>query len=444
MAARATPEGSLRRATPTRLDPSARAAVIGASFGFFVDMFDVYLPVIALTPAMSYFLPPSVSPEQRAIVDSLIFVATLLGRPIGSIVFGRLSDRIGRRRTTMIAVAGCAGCTGLIAVLPGYAQVGLVGVGLLVALRLADGIFLGGEYAGATPLAMEAVPTGRRGWYGGLVGMGFPLSYCAIALVTFLTLRLAPPGAPDSAYSVWGWRIPFLVGVLLGVVFLVYYARSVSESRVWESAPKSARPVRDVVFGRSRRDFVQVFVLMSGIWFASNLATGLLPSALQNQGHVPASQVTGALVIVQAIHAVLFPYLGALSERIGRRRFLAWSGVGIGVPCAAAFATISAGWWSGFTSVLLLTLVIRLAGGSAFAVTPSYLCERFPSSVRGSGFAIGYSTPLVLTSFYAYYQDWLSAIMPRGWTATALLVLGGALVLAGALIGPESRDVEFA
>jgi MFS family permease len=244
---------------------------------------------------------------------------------------------------------------------------------LLVALRLADGIFLGGEYAGATPLAMEAVPTGRRGWYGGLVGMGFPLSYCAIALVTFLTLRLARPGSPDSAYSVWGWRIPFLVGVLLGVAFLVYYARSVRESRVWSSAPKSASPVRDVVFGGSRRQFLQVFVLMSGIWFASNLATGLLPSALQNQGHVSASQVTAALVIVQAVHAALFPYLGVFSERIGRRTFLAWCGVGIAVPCAAAFATIAEGWWSGFAWVVLLTLVIRLAGASAFAVTPSYL-----------------------------------------------------------------------
>lgn len=107
-------------APPTRLTPSARAAVIGASFGFFVDMFDVYLPVVALTPAMDYFLPHSVSPDSRAIVNSLIFVATLLGRPLGSIVFGRLADQIGRRRTTLYAVAGCGGCTLLIAVLPGY------------------------------------------------------------------------------------------------------------------------------------------------------------------------------------------------------------------------------------------------------------------------------------------------------------------------------------
>lgn len=422
---------------------SARSAVIGASFGFFVDMFDVYLPVVALTPAMNYFLPPSVSPGSRAIITSLIFVATLLGRPLGSLIFGPLADRVGRRKVTLWSIAGCGICTLAIALLPGYHAVGLLGVVLLVVLRLVDGIFLGGEYAGATPLAMEAAPVGRRGWYGGLVGMGFPLSYCAISLVTFLMLQIAPSGGPDSAYSQWGWRVPFLVGALLCVVFCVYFARTVEESEAWRSTKKSRTPVRDVLVGSSRRQFVQVFVIMSGIWIASNLASGLLPSALQDQAHVSATQVTAALVIVQAIHSVLFPFIGLLSERIGRRTFLAWSGIGIGVVCAAAFATISLGWWSGFGMVLLLTLVIRLSGGSTFAVMPSYLCERFPPAVRGSGFGLGYSTPLVLTSFYAYYQGWLGHLMPAGLTAAALLVLSGALVLAGSLMGPETKDVDM-
>ncbi|HEY2697716.1 MAG TPA: MFS transporter [Pseudonocardiaceae bacterium] len=421
-------------------DRKVRTAVFGASFGFFVDMFDVYLPVVALTPAMSYFLPSAVSPGSKAVITSLIFVATLLGRPVGSVIFGRLADRVGRRRVTIWSVAGCGVCTLLIAILPGYHLVGLLGVVLMVVLRLADGIFLGGEYTGATPLAMEAVPKGRRGWYGGLVGMGFPLSYCAIALITFLMLHIAP----GAAYTTWGWRVPFLLGAVLCAVFCFYYARTVVESETWKTTRKTRTPIRDVVIGTSRRQFLQVFVLMSGIWFASNIATGLLPSALQYQAHVSATSVTAALVIVQAIHSVLFPYLGLLSERIGRRRFMAWSGVGIGVVCSAAFGTIITGAWSGFGAVLLLTLVIRIFGGSTFAVTPSYLCERFPASVRGSGFGLGYSTPLILTSFYAYYQGWLGHLMPSGYTGVVLLVLGGALVLIGALIGPETKDVDLA
>lgn len=423
-------------------DPGARRAVLGASFGFFVDMFDVYLPVIALTPAMNHFLPPEVSPSTRAVTSALIFVATLLGRPVGSAVFGRLADRVGRRRVTIWSVAGCGVCTALLAALPGYAEVGITAVVLMVVLRLLDGVFLGGEYTGATPLAMEAAPRGRRGWYGGLVGAGFPASYCAISLVTHLVLVVAPAGGPDSPYSQWGWRIPFVVGALLCAVFTVYYARTVSESPTWQRASKSPTPVRDVLTGRSRREFLQVFVLMSGIWFTSNMASGLLPSALHDRQHVPAGQVTWVLVVVQALHAVLFPFLGALSERVGRRRFFAWSGVGIAVLCGGGFAALAAH-WTGAGAVLVLTLVIRFAGGSVFAVTPSYLCERFPPAVRGSGYGLGYSLPLVLTSFYAYYQQWLSAVVPIDVTPVVLLVLGGALVLAGALMGPETAGTDL-
>ena len=150
-----------------------RRAVFGGSFGFFVDMFDVYLPTVALAPAISYFTPKDMPTSTRGIVTALIFVATLLGRPIGSAIFGMLADKVGRRKVTLWAVAGCGVCTLGIAVLPGYSQAGMISVAVMIALRLIDGIFMGGEYTGATPLAMEASPNGRRGWYGGIVGAGF-------------------------------------------------------------------------------------------------------------------------------------------------------------------------------------------------------------------------------------------------------------------------------
>ena len=182
---------------------------------------------------------------------------------------------------------------------------------------------------------------------------------------------------------------------------------------------------------------------MTGVWFASNMASGLLPASLQSEAHVSATEVTGALVIVQAIHTILFPFLGEWSERVGRRVFLAWNGVAVGVVCALAFASLAAGWWSGFGLVLLVTLIIRLSGGSMFAITPSYLSERFPAAIRGSGFGLGYGGPLLITSFYAYYQDWLGHLMPSSYTPVVLLVLGGIFMVTGALMGPETRSVDF-
>jgi MFS family permease len=429
-----------------------RAAVIGGAFGFFVDMFDVYLPTIALTPALPYFVPASVPSGTKALITAGVFVSTLIGRPLGSLIFGRLADRVGRRRVTLLSVAGCAFTTGLIAVLPGHAQIGLWAVALMILLRFVDGVFLGGEYTGAIPLAMEIAPHGRRGLYGSLVSIGFPLSYCAISLLTFLMLHIAPAGGPTSAYAEWGWRVPFAAGAVLGVVFLVYYSRTVRESPVWLAAvrknaavpaDKRPNPVKTVLFGSARRSFWQVFVLMAGVWFASNMASGLLPSLLGTQTTLTATEVTGTLVIAQFVHTLCFPLIGALTDRIGRRTFFIACGVSVGVVCAAAFAFLAAGPWSGLPLVFAVTLLIRLSGASMFAVTPSYICERFPAAVRGSGFGMGYSLPLLVTAGYAYYQDWLGHIVSYAYTPVVLLVLGGALILIGALIGPETKDIDF-
>jgi MFS family permease len=422
-----------------------RRAVFGASFGFFVDMFDVYLPTVALIPAMSYFTPPSMPAGTRAIAAALVFVATLLGRPVGSMIFGYLADRVGRRRVTLWAVAGCAVTTGLMAALPGYARIGIASTVLLIALRLVDGVFMGGEYTGATPLAMESSPKGRRGWYGGMIGAGSALANCAIAIVTLVALQIAPEGGPDSAYSVWGWRLPFLAGAVLCVVFLIWYSRTVEESETWKSTRKARNPLREVLLGRSRRDLLQIFVMMTGVWFASSMASGLLPSALREDSGLSATAVTGALVIAQGVHAFFFPYLGLLSERIGRRRLIAYNGVAVAVVCGGAFAVLAAGGrWAGFGSVLAIALAVRIAGGSVFAVTPSYLCERFPPATRSTGFGLGYSTPLLVTSFYAYYQNWLGHLIPYAYTPVVLLVVGGALITVGVLLGPESRDADLA
>jgi len=420
-----------------------RRAVFGAAFGFFVDMYDVYLPTVTLVPAMIYFIPSGMPQSQKAVASALVFVATLLGRPVGSMIFGYFADKVGRRRVTLWSVTGCAVSTALIAALPGYADIGIASTVLLIALRLVDGIFMGGEYTGATPLAMEASPNGRRGWYGGMIGGGSALANCAIALVTLVVLQFAREGGPDAAYTVWGWRIPFIVGSVLCVVFLRYFSRTVEESETWKSTRKTKNPIREVVLGPQRRVFAQVFVLMAGVWFASSMASGILPTALHQDSHLSATEVTGVLVIAQGIHALFFPFLGQLSERIGRRRFIAWNGVAVAVICSGSFALLALGGSSGFLTLVLIALVVRITGGSVFAVTPSYLCERFPAATRGTGFGLGYSTPLLITSLYAYYQNWLGNIIPFDYTPAVLLVVGGALITWGALLGPETRDVDL-
>src|SRR5580698_4877433 len=118
-------------------DLIARRAVRAAYFGFFVDMFEVYLPIAVLAPALGYFIPAGLSAATNATIFSVIFAISLMGRPIGSIVFGHFGDRLGRRRITLISIGGFAVATLLVAALPGYETWGGASIVALLILRLA-------------------------------------------------------------------------------------------------------------------------------------------------------------------------------------------------------------------------------------------------------------------------------------------------------------------
>src|SRR5699024_1161638 len=122
-------------------------------------------------------------------------------------------------------------------------------------------------YTSASPLAMEYSPQRKRGYYGALIMTGFPLAYVAISVVTLLVLQFSPAGDLDSPYVQWGWRIPFVLGALLAAAFLVFYARYVPESDVWESGPRTKSPMRELFRGKNARVLGQVFLMMTGIWF---------------------------------------------------------------------------------------------------------------------------------------------------------------------------------
>ena len=141
-------------------------------------MFDVYLPIIALAPAMSFFQPDTLSPAQQSTLFYVVFALSLVGRPLGAVVFGHYSDKIGRRRTTIISMGGFALVTLLIAFLPGYETWGIGSIAALTFLRFLDGIFLGGEYTGANPLAMEYAPKDQRGLWAAFIHIsGLPPSF---------------------------------------------------------------------------------------------------------------------------------------------------------------------------------------------------------------------------------------------------------------------------
>ena len=194
------------------LGPQARKAIWGAFFGFFVDNYDIFLPVIALAPAITYFIPKSTPPTTAAIASAMIFATTLIGRPLGAAVFGHFADTIGRKRMTVIAVTGFGAVTLLMALIPGYEQWGANVIFVLLGLRLIDGIFLGGQYTSASPLAMEYCPKPKRGLLRRTNSERSAGGYGWISLVTLAMLAIFPANGMDLPYLQWGWRISFQSG----------------------------------------------------------------------------------------------------------------------------------------------------------------------------------------------------------------------------------------
>ncbi|MEV0183185.1 MFS transporter [Streptomyces sp. NPDC050625] len=430
--------------TPARLSVKGRKAVAGAWAGLWVDMFDVYLPVIVLAPAAVFFQPTNVSDTTSQIITALVFSATLLGRPIGAVIFGHISDRTGRRRASVIALRGFGLVTLTIACLPGYGAVGLVSTFALIFLRFADGIFLGGQYTAATPLALEQSPHTRRGLVGAVIMTGFPLAYCTIALITMVLLKAMPADGIGSAYVQWGWRIPFVIGGLLALGLVPWISRNLEESDAWKQAPKTSEaPLRSLFRGPNLRGFLQVFILMSGLWLAFNVIGAVLPGALKRSAGLTDQQVTWLMVVAYALLAASYLVVGTLSQRIGRRPFFLIAGALTATAAPVLYGILVSKAVTGFALIAVVTIALVLIVVSTFGVVTTYIIERFHVGVRSSGYGLGYTAAVIVPAFYVFYQTALSALMPMKYTPLVLLAIGGVLIVAGAALGPETRDADL-
>lgn len=420
-----------------------RAALRGGIFGYYADQFDIYLPIITLAPALIYFQPPEMDKATSAMIAAFVFASTLVARPLGSAIFGHFADKFGRHKLTLVALAGFGLATFGIALLPGFQTVGSLAVVLLILLRFLGGVFLGGEYSTAVPLAMEWTPKKRRGLASGLITATNPLANATIAVLTFVLLMLMPAGSVDSPYVQWGWRIPFVIGGLLAVVVFFYYLRNVEEAPAFESTAPKVSPVRALFFGAHRRSLFQVFILMTGMWFLTNVAAAILPATLKGAVGVPDKSVSVIMLIASVITVGGFLAAAVLSQKIGRRRFYISFGIAALPIAGAAFVALLNTPSDNLLAITVLAVIIDVFTISAFGPIAAYLTERFPAAIRASGYGIGYSFALIIPAFYAFYQSGLSAVMPAAYTPVVLIVIGGVLLAFGAYLGPETRDVDM-
>lgn len=425
------------------LTPAARRSIVGGVISLLVDSYDIYLPALVLPAAMGYFEPRSMPASLKATLVTVIFTVTLLARPVGGPLFGNLADRIGRKRVTMIAGVGFTVCTLLMACLPGYHQWGYGSIAALIALRFVGGAFLGGGYAGPVPLAVERSPARMRGLIGGLVSAGAPVAIIFISVVQLAVLKRMSP----AAFTAWGWRMPFLFGVVLGIAYLYYYAR-VPEVDLGslESARGSSRAPLLQLFHRSNiRDLLQVFLLMTGMWFAAQMVLSFLPGLLIGVLHQDPSDVSTMEIVANVATVIGMISFGVLGQRIGRRRMLLWASalITLVVPLAYLAMVLLARSGAGFLAVGTMAVIGFFLANSPLGCVVVYLNERFGLGVRSSGYGTAYTVSLILPALYTVWIGLLKLAMPYEYTALVLIVLGGALFFTAAYIGPDTRTASL-
>lgn len=377
------------RVSPLRV---AVASFIGTTVEFYD--FLIYGTAAALVFPKLFF--PQASPAAGVLLSFATFGVGFIARPLGGIVFGHFGDRIGRKRMLVYSLVGMGVSTVLIGILPTYAQIGLAAPLLLTLLRLCQGFAVGGEWGGATLMAVEHASAGRRGFYGAFPQMGAPAGTASATLAFFLVSQL-----PDDQFLAWGWRVPFLFSAALIVIGLVIRLK-LTESPEFVAVVADSAVTRMPIVAAFRRHWRQI-VLVAGAYLSQGVFAYICVAYLVSYATVAAGiDRTAALfgVFVAALVAVVaYPVFGAWSDSVGRKRLFLIGVVLMALSVFPVFAMIDTG--SPVLFGVALVLVFGLAMAPAAGVTGALFSLVFDTDVRYSGVSIGYTLSQVVGSAFA-------------------------------------------
>jgi MFS family permease len=387
---------------PATVDaPSLRRVIFAASLGTLFEWYDFYLYGTLAVFFGGLFFPKG--NETAQLLASLATFGAGFGvRPLGALVFGHIGDLVGRKYTFLVTMATMGLSTALIGFLPSYASIGLLATGLLVLLRLLQGLALGGEYGGAATYVAEHVPDDKRGYYTSFIQTTATLGF----FVSMGVIGATRVGLGEAAFKAWGWRVPFLLSFVLLAVSL-YVRLKMRESplfvRMKRSGKGSVNPLRESFANPQNRRYVilALFGVTAGqgvVWYTGQFyALTFLQSVLKIDWKTAYVLVSTALVITTP----LFLFFGWLSDRIGRKRIML-AGCLFGaltyVPIYMAMKSFSnpnglpiadPAQIHSFAMVLLLVLQMVYAC-MVYGPVAAFLVELFPTKIRYTSMSLPY------------------------------------------------------
>ncbi len=422
-----------------------RRVAVASCVGTTIEFYDLFIYGTAAALVFPKVFFPALGSTAGMVASFATFAVAFIARPFGAVIFGHCGDRIGRKRTLIFTMLLMGISTVLIGLLPDAATIGVAAPILLVVLGFAQGLAIGGEWAGATLLTAEYAPPGRRGWYAMFPQLGPSIAF-ALSSATFLVTGLTL-GNTDQAFLDYGWRVPFVVSIVLVGVGL-YVRLKIEETPVFRQAqqrqPVARTPLRDALTQTPQEVLLGAGTLTFVFTLSCTVTTYLTSYDTSPTGTALSRTLVLSLGIVAGVAMAVGVVLSSgASDRFGRRTLIMLSCGGAAVWSLLLFPLLDTRSPVAFAVGVIVTLALMVR---AYGPVGALLPEIFPTRYRYTGAGTSYHLagivgcaipPLVSTPLAATFGS-----LSTGVLLCALTLLS--LLCAGALAETKDHDLQQA
>jgi MFS transporter, MHS family, shikimate and dehydroshikimate transport protein len=401
---------------------SIRLIAFASLLGTTIEWYDFFLYNTAAALVFNKLFFPTFDPFVGTLLSFSTYTVGFVARPVGAIVIGHFGDKVGRKSMLVLTLVMMGVATCLIGALPTYATIGSWAAVLLVLLRIVQGFGVGGQWGGAVLMTVEHAPEGQRGFYGSWPQIGVPAGLLTSTIIFSLFARL-----PADQFLSWGWRVPFLMSVVLVVVGLIIRLK-VLETPAFTKMKETKTVVRQPILEVLRRYPKQV-LQAAGMRAAENgsfyiYSAFMLVYATQHS-HIDRSVALNGIMIASACEFIAVPTYGALTDRIGRRPVYMFGAIMTAVLAFPLF------WLFDTQSTplvwLALLLVFLCSHAPMYAPQGAFFSELFGASVRYSGASLGAQLSAAVAGGFSPLIA--TALLPKyGPTAIAIYIIAMAVI----------------
>ncbi|WP_329033437.1 MHS family MFS transporter [Streptomyces sp. NBC_01725] len=426
----------------------AKRAAVASLVGTAVEWYDYF--IFGTAAALVFgelFFPNEDDPIIGTLSAFAVFGVGFFARPVGGVVFGHFGDKFGRKAALVTTLMLMGVSTFLIGLLPTTDQIGIWAPILLVLLRLIQGFGVGGEWGGASLVAVEYAPAHKRGAYG-----SFPQIGNAVGLVLSTGIFAIVSTLPDDALMSWGWRVPFLLSaVLIAVGLFIRFkltetptfqaAQEELEKQPAEEQARERMPITEL-FKRFRRPLLLAMGMRLGEAVFGYIILTIGLTFAENYTDIPRTHVLVASSIAAALAIYTYYFFGKLSDRIGRRTvFIIGSLVGVVV-------TFPFFWVLDADALVLMYVAYAVAYaigvGAVYGVEPAFFAELFSTKVRYTGLSLAAQIPSVLIGLWPLASTaLLAATGGDPWPIAAITVAALLIGLLCAYLAPETNRIDM-